>query len=246
MRYILPGSLIILSLLSSSYAKKNIASAKIKANNHISIKVPEPSDVAYDAETGHLFIVSDNGLLFECDINGKVLRRSPDKGMDFEGVEVKGDYLYVSDESPRRVYRYKKKTLRVENTYSVPYWGPRNSGFESITYNETKHCFILISEKNPVKIYEYNDDFQQVKEYSFNAAKDISSARWYKGQMYLLSDEDMCILRCDPNTYEVREKIKINILNPEGLAFDHDGNVVISADDLQRLYFFKSIPANNE
>ncbi|OJW77854.1 MAG: hypothetical protein BGO69_00060 [Bacteroidetes bacterium 46-16] len=238
--------LVGILFLFSSFDKKNIPVHSFKPESHITVKVPEPSDVVYDEETGHLFVVSDNGLLYECEASGKVIRRSPDKGMDFEGIEVKGDYLYISDESPRTIYKYNKKTLKIENTYHVPYFGARNSGFESITYNATKHCFVLVSEKNPIKIFEYNEDFQSLRDYSFHAARDISSARWYKGQMYLLSDEDMCIFRCDPNTYEVKEKFKIDILNPEGLTFDKTGNVIISADDLERLYFFKTIPANNE
>ena len=43
---------------------------------------------------------------------------------------------------------------------------------------------------------------------------------------------------------KVKEWYKIDVLNPEGLAFDADGNVTITSDNLQRIYFFKNLPHN--
>ena len=70
----------------------------------------------------------------------------------------------------------------------------------------------------------------------------MSGARWYKGDLYLLANKDACIYKCDAATYLPIEAYKINVFNPEGLAFDAAGNVSITSDDLQRLYFFKQLP----
>lgn len=241
-------SVVLLPLLLGATAFRSgiIPHSSIVKDRFIGLKVPEPSDVACDAATGKLYIVSDNGILFETDAAGTILRKAKETGWDYEGVEVKGDYVYASDESARKVYRYSKATLTIDRTYSIPYAGARNAGFESIAWNETKHCFILVSEKNPTTIFELDEDFRIINQYPFKAARDVSSARWYGGSMYLLSDEDEAILRCDPNTYAVQEKFNIGILNPEGLAFDKDGRVLIAADDLQRLYFFHTLPATHE
>ena len=64
--------------------------------SHILKTIPEPSDVVFDKETGHLFIVSDRGILFECDMAGKVIRKAPIEGMDFEGVAVQPNVLRLS------------------------------------------------------------------------------------------------------------------------------------------------------
>jgi uncharacterized protein YjiK len=203
--------------------------------------IPEPSDVVYDKATNHLLIVSDHGILFECDTAGKILRKAQEKGMDFEGVEVKDDYVYVSDETPRKVYKYNRKDLSLKDVYTVSFSGAMNKAFESITYNYTKHCFVMVSQQ-PAVICEYNDEFVLQKKYSFHSARDISNARWYQGYLYLLSGLDRSIFKCDPETYEVKEVYHINVLNPEGLAFDDKGNVIITSDDLQRIYFFKNLP----
>ncbi|MES2397417.1 MAG: SdiA-regulated domain-containing protein [Bacteroidota bacterium] len=213
---------------------------KIKYSSKSSVNVPEPSDVVFDKETHHLFIPSDNGILYECDSLGRVIRKAETLGWDFEGVEIKGNSIYVSDESSRKIYKYNKKDLTVEAVYSVPYQGGRNEGFESITYNESKSCFVLISEKNPVSIIELNDNFQIINQQIFKASRDISSARWFNGQMYLLSDENRCILQCDPYTYKVNHVFQIDVINPEGISFDNSGNVLIAADDIQYLYYFNS------
>lgn len=206
------------------------------------IKVPEPSDIAFDAQGDVLYVVSDNGLLFECSPDGRVHRRAAFEGTDFEGVEVVGNYVYVVDESLRLIHRFDREYLKKEKTWYIPYSGGRNKGYESLAYNESSGRFVVITEKDPIVIKELNEDFVPVNEYSFTAARDISGARYYRGFMYLLSDEDRKVFECDPQTYEVVRSWKIDVLNPEGIAFDKEGKMIIAADDLERLYFFGSLP----
>ena len=214
----------------------------LKYEHFKSIKVPEPSDIAFDGSGQVLYVVSDNGILYECTPEGKVLRRAAFEGLDFEGVEVVGDYIYVADESLRQVHRFDREYLKKDKTWYVPYSGGRNKGYESLAFNRTTERFVLITEKDPIVIKELNGDFIPVNEYAFTAARDISGARYHNGYMYLLSDEDRKVFMCHPETYEVIKSWKIEVLNPEGIAFDKDGRLVIAADDLERLYFFGSLP----
>jgi len=215
---------------------------KLKFDHFKSLKkIPEPSDVVYDAASNHLFIVSDHGILFECDTTGKVIRKAQKEGLDFEGVEVTDSFVYVSDETPRKVYQFRKDDLSLVTIIPVSWQGALNKAFESICYNYSKKCFIMVSEQ-PAVIIECDAAFRETKRYPFHAARDINAARWYKGEMYLMSSKDACIFRCDPNTYEIKEKYNINVFNAEGLGFGADGNVYITSDDLQRIYFFNKIP----
>ncbi len=245
-KYFLFAALPAAFFVATGFKKIVVPAVKLAYTRFVDVRVPEPSDVAVDPQTGHLFIVSDGGTLYETDAVGTIIRQAVDEGVDFEGVEVKGDYVYVADESPRKVHRFAKSTLLRDRTYSTPYGGARNSGFESVTWNETKHCFVMAIEKDPATICEFTEDFVPINQYNFKAARDISSARWWNGSLYILSDEDEAIFQCDPTTYAVKAKYNINLLNPEGLAFDKDGQVIVSADDLQRLYFFPTLPATHE
>ena len=229
----------ISSLIASD---KNAPHSKFKFEHFKSLnKIPEPSDIVYDKETGHYFIVSDHGMLFECDLQGNIIRKAAEEGQDFEGVEVKDSFVYVSDERPRKVYKYRKGDLSLVKTYTVTWGGAANRAFESITYNYSKKCFVLVSQA-PVVIIEYDEQFKELDRFPFKGPRDINGARWYKDEMYLLGAKDEVIFRCDPVTYEVRQYCNINVLNPEGLAFDGEGNVTITSDNLQRIYFFKNFP----
>ncbi len=230
------------SIFLCSWKKDNTPHCKFKFESFKSLgKIPEPSDIVYDKDSKHFFIVSDHGILFECDLSGKIIRRASEEGMDFEGVEVTDSFVYVSDEKPRKVYKFRKNDLSLVRTYNMTWGGASNKAFESITYNVTKKCFILVSQA-PVVIIEYNDDFKEIDRHSFDGARDMSGSRWYNGDMYLLSNLDETIFKCDPITYAIKEYYKIDVLNPEGIAFDADGNVSVTSDDLRRIYFFKKIP----
>src|SRR6202012_453022 len=115
----------------------------------------------------HFFIVSDHGMLFECDLEGNILRKAPEEGLDFEGVEVTDSFVYVSDETSRKIYKYRKSDLTLVKTYMVTWSGAANKAFESITYNETKKCWVLVSEA-PVVIIEYDDKFKELDRYHFH------------------------------------------------------------------------------
>jgi len=227
-------------LLSSGL--KDIPHCKFKFESFSSLnKILEPTDIVYDKDSKHLFIVSGHGILFECDLTGKVIRKASEEGMDFEGVEVTDSFVYVSDEKPRQVYKYRKSDLSFVRAYNVTWGGASNKAFESITYNATKKCFILVSQY-PVFIIEYNDDFKEIDRHHFHGPRDISGARWHNGYIYLLSNLDETIFKCDPTTYDIKEYYKIDVLNPEGMTFDGQENISITSDALQRIYFFKQLP----
>ena len=207
-------------------------------------KIPEPSDIVFDKETKLFFIVSDHGKLFECDSNMHIVRKAKAEGLDFEGIEIVDSFIYVSDETPRKVYKYRKSDLSLVATYTVSWGGAANKAFESICYNYRKNCFILVSQQ-PVTVVEYTTDFKEIGRYKFNGARNIAGARWHNGELYLLSSLDAAIIKCDPLNYLPISYYNINVLNPEGIAFDEDNNVFIVSDDLQRIYYFNKLPTTN-
>jgi len=232
-------------VLLCSFKGDTIPHSKFKFERFKTLKhIPEPSDIVYDKDSKHFFIVSDHGMLFECDLEGNIIRKAKEEGLDFEGVEVTDSFVYVSDETPRIIYKYLKSDLSLLKTYKVTWGGAMNKAFESITYNQTKKCWVLVSEA-PVVIIEYDDNFKETDRVHFHGTRDMSGARWYNGSMYLLGDLDEVIFKCDPVTYAIQETYKIDVLNPEGIAFDAEGNVSITSDDLQRIYFFKNLPTQN-
>ena len=232
---------IILGIIFFSLAITAQKINKLKPTKSVAVKIPEPSDICYSSKSNTFFIVSDNGILFETDKDCKVVRKQAQEGTDFEAVYADENFVYAVDESNRTIYKYDITSLKLIKSYSIPYEGARNKGYESFDFNKTTNSYSLITESNPILLFELDKDFKVTNQTDLSKiASDISSARFYDGYLWLLSDEDMMLLKLNPTTYEVISKWSLPVINPEGLAFDKEGNILISCDDMQRVYYFKN------
>lgn len=233
---------ITLLLLFSvgSFAQKQ-KPTKITPERKIYIDIPEPSDVCIHPNGKSLFIVSDNGYLYETDLEGTIIRKADYKGLDCEGVYVDEQNVYVVEEFSRKIRVFDYETLTNHKTVYLEYNGGRNSGYEAFTFNKAKDKFVLFTEKNPIYLFELDQNLQKVNEIDLSKiSRDISAASYYNDHLWLLGDEEMTVYKLNPNTYEVLNSWKIPVVNPEGLTFDHNGNMLILSDDMQLLYYFKN------
>ncbi len=205
------------------------------------LQVPEPSDIAYSPYTNSYFIVSDQGMLYETDSTGAILRKSSYKGLDFEAVYADSANIYVSEEMTRDVIQFDIHTLQKSGIRQLHYFGGRNKGFESITYNQARNRFVVITEKNPSKIFELDNNFLVVNKEAVKKASDVSSATYYNDYLWLLSDEDHSIMQMNPQTYAVVKKYNLNIINPEGICFNAKGELIIISDDMQMMFNYGKI-----
>ncbi|MNT40712.1 SdiA-regulated [compost metagenome] len=191
------------------------------------------------------FIVSDNGYLFETDLKGKVLRKANYKGLDNEGVFADDNFVYAVEEFSRAISVLNINTLEVVKKVFIPYSGGRNAGYEAMTFNKAKDVFVLFTEKNPIYAIELDKDLREVNRIDISTiSKDVSAATYYKDHLWILGDEDMTVYKLDPLTYKTLNQWKLPIINPEGMAFDKNGDLVILSDDMQKMYYFKN-PENN-
>lgn len=214
---------------------------KIKPERKIYIDIPEPSDVCIHPNGKSLFIVSDNGYLYETDLEGTIIRKADYKGLDCEGVYVDEQNVYVVEEFSRKIRVFDYETLTNHKTVYLEYNGGRNSGYEAFTFNKAKDKFVLLTEKNPIYLFELDQNLQKVNEIDLSKiSRDISAASYYNDHLWLLGDEEMTVYKLNPKTYEVLNSWKIPVVNPEGLTFDQNGNMLILSDDMQLLYYFKN------
>lgn len=205
----------------------------------LSPAILEPSDLCLHPDGESLLIVSDKGFLYHTDPDGAVIERAPFRGGDFEGVYAYAGKIYVADESNRLVHLFDPQGLALLRTYVVPYQGKRNSGYESITYNRARGVFILITEKNPVIIFELDHDFCVIGSISFAVTSDISAATWHNEHLWLVSDEERAVLKLDPDTYHVVGRWGLqSVLKPEGIVFLDDDTMLVVCDKEHKLYYF--------
>lgn len=210
--------------------------------NTFQIKVPEPSGITYNPDADVFYIIGDNGTLFQTDKTGNIIKKSPERGMDFEGILYSDSFIYVSEEMNRNVIKF-DLNLKSKATYTINYSGGRNKGFESITRNPKNGNFVMATEKDPVLIYEFDKDFNQLNKQKFEGVSDISALTFFKNDLFILSDEDNVILQLNAETFEIKNKFPLKIINPEGLCFDTKGNMYVISDGMAKLFVFSN-PTN--
>ncbi len=227
---------------SSVYAQEAL---KLTPTKKINILVPEPSDIAHSADGKSLFMVSDNGYLFETDLEGTILRKADYKGLDDEAVYATESHVYVIEEFTRKIRKFSLPDLIIESSVHLPYNGARNKAYEGFTYNKAKDVFLLFVEKDPLYVFELNEKLEKVNEINLgDLARDISAATYHDNHLWLLSDEDRTVFKLNPNDYSLINKWEIPVVNAEGLSFGPGGNFIVASDALQRLYYFNN-PQNN-
>lgn len=217
-------------------------SIKIKPYHSINLKVSEPSDICPNPlKPNHFFIASDDGYLAEINKDGEVTRTKDLPIYDAEAVYANEEHIYVIDEFSRSITQL-NHDLETIRTKTIAYGGGRNRSYEAFTYNPVKKKFLLFTEKSPIYMFELTEDLNIYNERKMGKiARDISAATFYKDHLYLLSDEDKLIFKMNPSTYEIIQTWYIPVINPEGIAFDSDGNVLIISDDREKLYFFNPL-----
>jgi len=212
---------------------------KIKPSRFLNIRLPEPSDITMKPDRSGYYMVSDDGFLIETDVDGKELRRSSERGFDYEGIFLDSSGLWVVDERTRYLSRFDMQSLLPAQTKEIPYSGGRNKGFEAICRNPLNKRLIVITEKDPVWVMELDERLDVCNRILVKGMPEVSSATVWNGNLYFLSDESHCIARINPKDYSVEAKVKIPVINPEGISPACSKGLVISSDDMGRLYFFE-------
>lgn len=232
---------VLLSCLLPCALAQAQAPPKLAIAGKVTVHVDEPSDLCLRSGGEHptFFVASDNGYVAAIDDQGRCLHKSGMIGFDFEACMLYQGRLVAVDEMARRVMWLDTATFGVERSLTVPYNGGRNKGYEAVAWNALKQRIVLITERDPVRILELDTAMHITNELPLNAdVRDISSACFHDGSMWLLSDMEMRLMRCDPRTYAVLESWSLPIINPEGFAFGDDGRLWVVSDDRQVLYYF--------
>ena len=231
--------LISLGILFIGLSFTNDKPKKLKPTTGYHIDVKEPSDICRNPKNDNYFVVSDNGFLHEMNIEGKILRTADFEGYDCEGVYAEGDLVYVVEEMVRKIRVFDNASLELIRTVTIPYFGGRNKAYECITYNPEREVYIIITEKDPIILFELDASLNTVNEIRLGKiARDISGATYHNNALWLLSDEDRQVIKVNPSNYEVQDRWVVPIVNPEGIAFTKEGDLLLVSDDMEKLYSF--------
>jgi uncharacterized protein YjiK len=217
---------------------------ELTVTSKVRLEIPEPSDVCLGpGET--LFVVSDNGYLFQTDLQGRVIKRYDHHGYDYEAVFFHQGLVNVVEERTRKILRFDPADGALQSTNTIPYSGGRNKGFESLCFNPVRNCLVIITEKEPTLIFELGAERQVLNELELAGYPDISSAGFFGGKMWILSDEGHSLTRVDPKTYKTERIFYLPVLNPEGFFFSASGTLHVISDDAATMYTINSSAFND-
>jgi uncharacterized protein YjiK len=211
----------------------------LKPYEHHSLNISEPSDICLTSDNpSHYYIVSNRGSIAETDSNGKVLRKSKRDGSDYEAVCVKDHMIYAIDESLRRVDVINESDFKVRKSMVLHFAGGRNKAFEGLTYIPSQKKFITATE-TPVIVFELNEQLQVINQIQLKQFRELSALTYHDNYLWFLSDEDHEVMKVDPADYSIVKRWSIPVINPEGICFDEQGNLLIVSDDMEELFKFK-------
>jgi hypothetical protein len=208
---------------------------RIFPEHKIRLNVPEPSDLAWFA--GAWFVVSDNGFLYRCSEDFTSCVKTDILGADFEALAADGEGLWVSEESLRLLHRYNAQLERM-TTLSLQENGPLNAGFEALAWDPGRRLLIGVTESPPV-IFEIENGIQRAFQYRLAVRGDISAATVHEGALWLLGDENRKLYRLSLPSYAIERVYALPVVNPEGVAFDSQGRLLVLSDDRQTVYCFR-------
>ncbi len=225
----------------SDAVAQSVEAVKIKPSVSYSIEIHEPSDLHFDTASQTFYVVSDDeGCIAQIDSTGRLIRKSQQLGYDLEALTQRGEQWFWMDEMTRTLGIITNE-FEVVKRMQLSYFGGRNKAFESLVWIDDHNVLLAITERDPIWVWTFNSALDVVNQIELPIkVRDISSATWHNGKIWLLSDEDRTVFECSYPNFSVERAFIIPVINPEGLAFDSSGKLYVCSDDLERLFVFSA------
>ena len=205
------------------------------------IPVPEPSglDISFD-EQGFWTVSDENSKVYLLDRWGNRVKSFKVTGEDLEGITV-------IDDSTIAVVLERTNEIVVLDTegnelkrVAVDLKSEYNSGLEGITYDHHRKTYYLLNEKKPQLLIALDENFAELKRDTLTFAEDVSGIFYddTDSTLWILSDESKRIFKTDLSGNPM-EEYKINITQPEGIAFNRSRTkLFIVSDKTEKIYVF--------
>lgn len=200
--------------------------------------VAEPSGITYNPQTELIYIVGDEGYIYECNSSGEVLRSQYLGSFDLEGItyNIDNNNLYCLEEKSPRLLEVDIKTLSIITIFSLKSIVKRGTKqFESITYSPKDQIhpgqfFIGSSIKSSksgliTSLVLKNKNVYKANEYKL-PLWDIAGLSYSNNTLLMVSDNKdiLATLNLTSSEYKAYD---ISGSNQEGIATLGDSKILI-------------------
>lgn len=228
------------------------------AKQKIIAKIPEASGIVYSKTSNSLFVVNDEGSIYEINKKGKILREKKLGNYDFEGISIdeKKALLLLAIEGKDDILILEQNSLKIKKQISIKreYKGLKllkkgSDGIEGLTFYKNK---IYASNQSKKKYPKEDSSVIVVLDYDLNKKRlkiqdiidpkitDISGLSFFEDKLFLISDKNNLLIKYDIQNKKILEKIKLSKkFAQEGLTFDDKGKLYIADDKGQVIKYKK-------
>lgn len=224
------------------------------AKEKIIAKIPEASGISYSEKSNTLFVVNDEGSIYELSKKGKILREKKIGKYDLEGIVVDdiNNVLLVADEKNDTILVLSKDNFKKQKKISIKrkFEGVKilkkgSDGIEGIALHNNKIYLSNQSDKlypkddsSVIVIIDYDlkNKRQKIKNIINHGLTDISGLTFFDDILYMISDDNNVIVSYDIKKKKILRKDKLpKKFAQEGITFDNKGNLFIADDKGQIL-----------
>lgn len=240
-----------MSLIHNLFAKEKIIA-----------EIPEASGISYSSKSNTLFVVNDEGTIYELSKKGKILREKKIGEYDFEGIVVDDEkaLLLVAVEGDDNILVLSKQDMSIKKEISIKrkFDGVKvlkkgGDGIEGLALYKNEIYASNQSEKKYPKAdssvivvidYDLNKAKQKIKRVIKHGFKDIAGLTFYNDILFMVSDKESLLIQYDLKRKKVIKKDKLSKkFAQEGITFDKKGNLFI-ADDKGKILKMKDFVKN--
>jgi len=221
--------------------------------------IPEASGLAYVSQTNTLFVVADEGTIYELTKKGKIVRKKYLGNYDLEGItyDTKQDILLLVEEKNKSILLVDTKNLEVQKEVKIKrkfeniklLKKSKKRGIEAIAIDTNGD--IYLSNQSQItykkKLKEDASVIFKIGSLEYKKSKiikvfnhgyvDISGLTFYDGYLYMISDKENLLIKYDIKTNKTNKTIKLPKSAQEGVSFDE--KYVYIADDNGRILRYK-------
>lgn len=228
------------------------------AKEKIISKIPEASGIVYSKNSNSLFVVNDEGTIYEISKKGKILREKKIGKYDFEGITVdeKNSLLLLAIEGEEKILILDQKSFEIKKKISIKreFQGVKllkkgADGIEGLTLHKNKIYASNQSKKHYPKEdssvivildYKLNKKRLKIQDIIDPKITDISGMTFFEDNLILISDKNNLLIKYDIKNKKILEKIKLSKkYAQEGVTFDDKGKLYIADDNGQVLKYKK-------
>ena len=223
-------------------------------------KIPEASGIKYVKKSNSLFVVNDEGTIYELSKKGKILRKRFLGKYDLEGItyDKKNDKLLLAVEGDESILILDRESLDFEQEIKIKrkykklklLKKSKKAGIEAIAIDENGDIYLSnqsrITYKKKLKVNasvvfkidSLDKKKAKITEVFNHGYIDIAGLTFHDGYLYMVSDKKNLLIKYDIKTNTTIKKIKLKKSAQEGICFDGKNNIYI-ADDKGRILKYK-------